>query len=496
MHGCSCTRSLRLQAFGRSFGFFTILDSFAGLVLASLISLSLYTTSSLAADNEFERWKQGEQEAFSKFQTAEDRAFVAFLETEWQTFQRFKRVSRDQEPKPALPPRISNSFSTTTGTRPGNSAVPVKPADFDDTFFAHEVQDLKLPAIKWPDLSHPDGDALAAIWSELSAADHSNALQSLGTQAKELALGDWGILQLCKYLLQEQNANRQNAHCWFLLNRMGYDLRIGYEGQTLALLLPTSIPVYDNNFIRLGNRSFYILGESSSDTPVEGTREIRAYERSSSQSLRDFDLKLEKVMRASGATRSFVVQAPEGSSVAGVAVDFDAGRSAMLATHPQVDLKWYFSVPPGAPTAGSLAAALKPRLNALSEREAINFLLHFVQNSFSYQTDQEQFGRERYLLAEESLNYGINDCEDRSILLAWLLHDLLSLDVAVLDYPGHVALAVRTSLTKGDALVIHGGRKYVVLDPTYIGANAGMVMPEVAALSPETFLAEYTLHPL
>ncbi|WP_344802646.1 hypothetical protein [Allohahella marinimesophila] len=446
------------------------------------------------ADDEFERWKQAEQAAFSEFQTSEDRAFIAFLETEWQAFERFKGVSRDQSPKPAVPPRISNSLASTANSAPGKIAVRSSPHDIDNTFFAHDVQGLVLPEVEWPDLSSADGDVLAATWSALSSADHRPALQGLRSLANELALGDWGTLQLCRWQLRDEDSHRRSAYCWFLLNRLGYDLRIGYDGQSVFLLLPASIPVYGNNFVRLGDKPFYIIADADNDEGKSALREIRAYERSSNQSLRDFDLRLEKVMQASGSTRSFLVPAENSSDQTGMALDFDAGRSALLATHPQIDLNWYFSTPPGAPTAASLSNALQPRLSSLAEREAINHLLHFVQSSFQYQTDQEQFGEERYLLAEESLNYGINDCEDRSILLAWLLHDLLNLDVVVLDYPGHVALAVRTPLLPDDAFVVHAGKKYVVLDPTYIGADAGMVMPAVAALSPETFPAQYSRH--
>ncbi|MAM86085.1 MAG: hypothetical protein CME36_02095 [unclassified Hahellaceae] len=462
------------------------------MLLASLFSVLLVSPSIALADDDFERWKQAQQTAFNEFQTREDRAFIAFLETEWQSFERFKGVSRDQNPKPAVPPRIRNSSAivnsrATTGTATQNSA-----AEFADTFFAHEVQSLALPDIRWPDLTNADGDTLAAVWSALSASDHRAALQELQTQAGDLALGDWGTLQLCQHLLRKSDDNRRNAHCWFLLNRLGYDLRVGYDGDSIFLLLPASIPVYGKSFVRLGNKQFYIVADSNRGD--QSNRQIRAYERSSKPDLRDFDLSLQTIMKASGNTRSLVVTGAAENGQSEIALAFDVGRSALLATHPQIDLKWYFTAPPGAPTAESLSAALAPSLARLSEREAINHLLHFVQNSFAYQTDQEQFGEERYLLAEESLNYGVNDCEDRSILLAWLLHDLLALDVLVLDYPGHVALAVRTPVLKDDAIVVEDGKKYVVLDPTYIGADAGMVMPAVAAISPDLFPAKYAHH--
>ncbi|WP_043315933.1 hypothetical protein [Microbulbifer sp. HZ11] len=43
-------------------------------------------------------------------------------------------------------------------------------------------------------------------------------------------------------------------------------------------------------------------------------------------------------------------------------------------------------------------------------------LMHVVQNGFKYQTNDEQFGGERYLLPSESIYYNAIDCEDRSLV--------------------------------------------------------------------------------
>ena len=59
-----------------------------------------------------------------------------------------------------------------------------------------------------------------------------------------------------------------------------------------------------------------------------------------------------------------------------------------------------------------------------------------------------------------------------------LVRDLIGLDVVLLYFPGHLATAVKfkTEVT-GDYLDLENGR-YIVCDPTYIGASVGMAMPE------------------
>ena len=104
-------------------------------------------------------------------------------------------------------------------------------------------------------------------------------------------------------------------------------------------------------------------------------------------------------------------------------------------------------------------------------------LLHSIQHDFDYAVDQDQFGYEKPFFVSENFIYPKNDCEDRSILYAFLVKNILNLDVVLLDYPEHIATAVRFDADVPGAYVEHKGRKYIICDPTYIGADIGMEMP-------------------
>ena len=48
----------------------------------------------------------------------------------------------------------------------------------------------------------------------------------------------------------------------------------------------------------------------------------------------------------------------------------------------------------------------------------------------------------------------------------------------LVEYPNHMATAVKfNSAVQGDYLSVNG-KKYVVCDPTFIGAGVGMAMPQ------------------
>ncbi|MGX8713611.1 MAG: hypothetical protein ACSW8I_08030 [bacterium] len=121
---------------------------------------------------------------------------------------------------------------------------------------------------------------------------------------------------------------------------------------------------------------------------------------------------------------------------------------------------------------------MRKMLEGKSGLAKAEMLLNWVQTAFEYKTDEEQFGGERSLFADESLYYPYCDCEDRSILYSILVRDLMGLDVVLLHFPGHLATAVKfTTNVEGDYLELEDG-KYIVCDPTYIGAPVGLAMPE------------------
>jgi hypothetical protein len=138
-------------------------------------------------------------------------------------------------------------------------------------------------------------------------------------------------------------------------------------------------------------------------------------------------------------------------------------------------LKVYFGPGLSPDNAKVLDNFLKDKLASKTKREAIDFLLDFCQFAFPYETDQSQFGKERYLFAEESLYFPANDCEDRTVFLSYLVKRYLGLETIALDFPGHVNLAVNLDEPITGTYINYNGAKYLICDPTYINAKSGML---------------------
>ena len=139
----------------------------------------------------------------------------------------------------------------------------------------------------------------------------------------------------------------------------------------------------------------------------------------------------------------------------------------------------YAMTPLSPQTKTSLYPGLQKGIEGANKIEAAEKLLYWVQMGLKYEYDDKVWGHDRAFFAEESLFYPYCDCEDRSILYSRLIRDLLGLEVALIFYPGHLATAVRFDEdVEGDAMII-GGKRFVVCDPTYIGAPVGKQMPDL-----------------
>jgi hypothetical protein len=69
-----------------------------------------------------------------------------------------------------------------------------------------------------------------------------------------------------------------------------------------------------------------------------------------------------------------------------------------------------------------------------------------------------------------------------------LVRELLGLEVIGLDYPGHIATAVKFNNEVPGNYVVVGGRNYVICDPTYLNAGVGLGMPRFKGVDPTVIL--------
>ena len=237
--------------------------------------------------------------------------------------------------------------------------------------------------------------------------------------------------------------------------------------------MPFDVPVYDRPYIELDGVQHFLITESGRDEsglqvmdkafPSENIASLRA-----AQQPRLAYVASGKRTLQSSRYPTLVLQAETNRNLIAYYNDY-----------PKLVGAWdvYANASLSKEAKEQLYPKLRKLLSGKNELEKAELLLNWVQTAFEYKTDDEQFGGERSLFADETLYYPYCDCEDRSILFSVLVRDLLGLDVVLLHFPGHLATAVKfNSAVEGDYLDLNHGR-FIVCDPTYINARVGMAMP-------------------
>jgi hypothetical protein len=246
-----------------------------------------------------------------------------------------------------------------------------------------------------------------------------------------------------------------------------------YGDQQVVLTLPFDDMLYSHTYFEVGAKKYFVLQENAPRTLYtysqqhEGAKDPMTL-RSNPASLYP-ERWIDRTFQFQFAGQREQVRIP-----------FLYHRVRYARSLPQTELDYYFHQPVSSSFARALHTALDARLSELNgDREKVRYLYGLVCQSIPYQTDQEQFQEEKFCLPEEVLAYPYADCEDRTFLLNALIRELIGLETIGLNYPGHVAMAVRLSQqNQSDAIVEFDGVDYVFCDPTFIGADLGM-MPQV-----------------
>lgn len=450
-------------------------------------TLSLFAQEDLK--NEFEQFKKQRTQEYNNYISERNREFADFLKREWKQFESFKGESRPEEPKPKRPP-----FVPDTNLRPialpviDNPLPPVlpeikpivvkpeKPGVLPEklTFSFYGVA-LEIPfsaKMKIGGEGYTE-EQIAAYWEKMSATPYADFLNVLQKQVEAFGLNDWGLYRLVEAVAQKlfENENDRLLFCFFMLRQQGLDVKIGRSQDKLCLLMAFSTKVYELSYFALDGKKYYYLGKDKLD------RLYTYGKNATDKGLKEVDLNFSYPLNIGDAWKIRELKLKKNPEMR-LALPYNTANVAFYSDMPLTDLPVYFATPLPPKTEEYIRSYFGDMRAKYSLPEFVGILLNFVQTSFEYQTDEEQFGREKYFYPEEILAYPSCDCEDRAAFFACLVRNLTGLKVVGLDYPGHVATAVCFGeiAVEGDAFTYQGNR-YVVCDPTYINASVGMEMP-------------------
>lgn len=460
---------------------------------------------------DFEEWKKQEtaqqkqfmqqHNATVKQMQAEYNAFVAqaenefaeFLKDEWKSYQSFVESYNPSKPKPKETPTYTEKKEPqklqirevktieSSGSMPHlipssrtNNAAANKQAEL--SFFGTNISVFFDSQIE-PKLSKINEQNIGNEWTRLCGTNYQATIEQLTSLRNNLSLNDWGYYLLTKATAEQISASINNSTLltWFLLTKSGYRCRVAYKDEALHLLLASKNNIYGKPFFTFSNTRYYLFDSNDS--------ELYTYDKDFAEAHTLFDLNIYKALNISENEVSKKVSFEYDGEKREFDVKYNQNLIDFYKQYPLGNIEVYFDAAISPCTQISLYNALHSAIKDLDEIEAANLLLHFVQTAFKYKTDDDQFGCEKFFFADELFHYEFSDCEDRSVLFSYLVKQLLGLETVGLNYPGHMATAVKFSKqVPGDHIIVNG-EQYTVCDPTYINAPVGCAMPEYANVS-------------
>lgn len=330
-----------------------------------------------------------------------------------------------------------------------------------------------------PRMKDASETSVANMWRKLSKPGFDHFIAECLQQRESRNLCDWAYVKLTKEVAERQfgkGTNEAVVMQMYLLTQSGYQMRIGRDdSDKLQLLIGSKEGIYRYPRMTIDGKKFYVLSKKCVSMCVynHAFPNEKSFSLLMSQPVLDVDKTAERTITSK--------RYPDVS----VTVQTNKNLIDFYNDYP-INFNWhYYSLASLSPVIKeSLYPALRKAIEGKSDLQATNILLNFVQTGFKYESDDKQFGYERPLFPDEPFYYPSCDCEDRSILFSCLVRELLGLEVVLLDYPEHIATAVCFKQPiEGDYIVVDG-KRYIISDPTYIGADVGECAPKYKTISP------------
>lgn len=477
--------------------------------LAFLVALSLSAQddewskrvreSQQNAREEYERFRQQAEQEYSDFRKRANEEYARFMADPWTAFETQPAEEIPKLPKPPTPVLVDPYSHPEPVPIPiENTPVPPVPVVRPDPvepispmvkpkapetivrFYGTDIA-FHLPVAKSLHMKDASESSVSALWKQLSDPVFDNMIAECLQNRTNLNLCDWGYVMLTEQVAETfcgSHTNEAVVLHMFLLTQSGYQLRIGRtEEDQLFVLIGSNERIYQYKYCKINGVNYYNFDKSLENKPCY---------------IFDHDFPKEKLMSLAMSQPKLTVKETQPRTL--VAKRFPQTKATIVLNQNLIEFfnscplnaRWelYSKASLSNIAKEALYPVLRKAIEGKTQAEAANILINFVQTGFDYATDQQQFGYERPLYPDESLYYPFCDCEDRSILFACLVRELMGLDVVLLDYPEHLATAVCfTENVEGDWLNVEG-KKYIVCDPTYIGADIGMSMPSMRSHNP------------
>ncbi|NOQ24134.1 MAG: hypothetical protein GQ564_02130 [Bacteroidales bacterium] len=401
---------------------------------------------------------------------------------------KFKPIIKEVEPVISKPPKeelkveninaASHSLTLITN-EPKEASAYVQEISVD--FFATQVNLSIDKRMKSLELTAVNPEAFAKYWEQFAKIYYHTYIRSVTDYANQTNLNDWGIYKLIENTAKSlySSVNNQNMWMWAMLNQAGYRVKIAYNQNQTALLLPIIQEVYEKPYFIIQGSRYYILNNIKHNT------KLLTYAEDFGLATKTIDLHLPYSLNFSGQAGYFEKSSLLPNETESLKLKIDKITIGFLASYPQTENSVYLHAAMSNNIKETLFESIQAQIKGKSETDAVSYLLNYLHNSFEYKTDDDQFGKEKTFFPDEIFYYPYSDCEDRTVLFTKLVNNLLGLDVIAVLFRNHMAAAVAFNETVEGQNFLVDGKLYTMCDPTYLNAPIGSIMPQYVRHKPQ-----------
>jgi len=333
-------------------------------------------------------------------------------------------------------------------------------------------------------------EGVVHYFDAIAQSDYLVYKKELEIIKERLRLNDWGIYLLVKQLaihIYKKEAEVK-LFTWFMLGKMGYDVKIGLKGMRIVLMFYSKKHIYNMPYCSFGKKKYYIFGHELE----KKKKTIYSYAKIFPGATKPLDLLLDKLPKFPYAMEKKSLSFQEYGHTYTIPYEYNKNIIDFMSTYPSADYKTYFQTPMNQRSYLSLAKGLKKYIEGKHTSRGIEFILHFIQKAFQYKKDMFHFGREKVMFAQETLYYNYSDSDDRAVLFSYLINKLFGIRVIGLKYKNHMATALYIPM-QGETVSV-GKRKFVLADPSYLNANIGDIIPKYKLQKVEKILFFHKEH--
>ena len=471
------------------------------LLISLLFGLSMFTSSAQTDDfyAQYEKFSKHAKAEYEDYRAQCNAEYVKFLERAWKEYKVLPSIPRpkDEVVPPTIMPRQDKNKKQAKEILIENVVSPIlslpQPKPISPIYENDKVEEknfsfsymgttceVRLPKDLNIRMSGCESCMIATIWKQLATNAMDNTIRDFLALRLKMQLCDWAYLNLIDTFAKAfcGHGNEAVIMAAFIYSQSGYKMRLGRDCEKLYLLYGSKHGIYEKGYIVIEGINYYPL-----DDKVE-RMEISDFSFPQEQSMSLYIENAQKFTISPSAIRKLASEQYHD-----VAIDSQVNLNLIqfYNTYPSSEVngnfmtcwKMYADTPMDESVSQMLYPDIKNKIEGLSDVQAVNQILNWVQTAFQYEYDDKVWGHDRAFFAEETLYYPYCDCEDRAILFTRLVRDLLGLKCILVYYPGHLASAVCLKQQVNGDYISLDGDVYTICDPTYIGAPVGITMPEM-----------------